>query len=72
MEEIQKIHYENEIGEPPSGPGTSGPQDGTPQKPVGGSQVKLNLGDIIQLIAPTHEKIHQQTFIIEYLDESQI
>ena len=38
----------------------------------GGGKVKLNLGDIIQLVAPSHEKIHEQTFFVEYLDESQI
>ena len=79
MEETMKLHDENDnenmdtgvIGEPISGPGTSGPDKNTINL-VGGSQVKLNLGDIIQLIAPTHEKIHEQTFFIEYLDESQI
>ena len=42
------------------------------EKTQGGSKVKLNLGDIIQLIAPAHEKLHEQTFLIEYLDETQI
>lgn len=39
---------------------------------LGGSKIKLLLGDIIQLIAPNHENIHEQTFFIDYIDEKQI
>ena len=39
---------------------------------IGGSQIKLALGDIIQLIAPNHTKLHEQTFFIEYLDDTQV
>jgi len=39
---------------------------------LGGSQIKLALGDIIQLIAPNHTKLHEQTFFIEYLDDTQV
>ena len=56
------------------------PEDGVDHAPhspknteiTGGDSVKLNLGDIIQLVAPTHEKLHEQTFLIEYLDDTQI
>jgi hypothetical protein len=39
---------------------------------LGGSKIKLLLGDIIQLIAPNHENINEQTFFIDYIDETQI
>jgi hypothetical protein len=31
-------------------------------------KIELQLGDIIQIIDPTNERIHEQTFLIEYLD----
>jgi hypothetical protein len=46
--------------------------DKEPVSHGGNHQVKLNLGDIIQLVAPTHEKLHEQTFLIEYLDDTQL
>ena len=37
---------------------------------VGGAKVTLKLGDIIQVYAPQNELIHEQTFFIEYIDET--
>ena len=37
---------------------------------VGGAGVTLKLGDIIQLYAPQNEDIHEQTYIIDYIDVS--
>lgn len=34
--------------------------------------VKLELGDIIQIVSPTNEEYHEQTFMIEYIDEHNI
>ena len=31
-------------------------------------KIELQLGDIIQIIDPTNERLHEQTFLIEYLD----
>lgn len=37
---------------------------------IGGAGVTLKLGDIIQLYAPQNEDIHEQTYIIDYIDET--
>ena len=34
--------------------------------------VKLELGDIIQIVSPANEEYHEQTFMIEYIDEQNI
>ena len=34
--------------------------------------LSLDLGDIIELIAPTNEQLHQSTFYITYIDDSKI
>jgi hypothetical protein len=34
--------------------------------------INLKLGDIIQIDAPTNDDLHQNTFIIDYIDESKI
>jgi hypothetical protein len=34
--------------------------------------LKLELGDIVELIAPTHSDFHEQTFYIQYIDERKI
>ena len=46
--------------------------DTPPPVSVGGSEVKLALGDIIQLIAPNHDKLHEQTFLVDYIDQTHI
>jgi hypothetical protein len=37
---------------------------------VGGSKITLKLGDIIQIYAAQNDQIHEQTFFIEYIDET--
>ena len=36
----------------------------------GGAKITLKLGDIIQIYAPQNDQIHEQTFFIEYIDET--
>ena len=36
----------------------------------GGAKVTLKLGDIIQIYSPQNSQIHEQTFFIEYIDET--
>jgi hypothetical protein len=48
--------------------GEQGEQDGKKQK----SRMKLKLGDIIQILAPTNELLHENTFFIEYIDENRV
>ena len=36
------------------------------------SRMKLKLGDIIQILAPTNELLHENTFFIEYIDENRV
>ena len=50
----------------------SGSPSGEIEVILGGSKIKLTLGDIIQLIAPNHENINEQTFFIDYIDEKQM
>jgi hypothetical protein len=50
----------------------SGSPSGEIEVILGGSKIKLTLGDIIQLNAPNHENLNEQTFFIEYIDEKQI
>ena len=45
-----------------------GEQDSKKQK----SRMKLKLGDIIQILAPTNELLHENTFFIEYIDENRV
>ena len=34
--------------------------------------ITLELGDIIEILAPTHSEIHETSFFIDYIDENQI
>jgi hypothetical protein len=36
------------------------------------SRMKLKLGDIIQILAPTNELLHENTFFIEYIDDNRV
>ena len=36
------------------------------------TDITLELGDIIEILAPTHSEIHETTFYIDYIDENQI
>ena len=42
----------------------------TPPTPI--SSVEVALGDIIQIIAPSNSSIHDQIYLIEYIDETKI
>jgi len=47
------------------------PLSSSPEK-TEASQLKLELGDIIEIIAPTHSDFHEQTFYIQYIDDRKI
>ena len=43
-----------------------------PSTPTPISSVEVSLGDIIQIIAPSNSSIHDQIYLIEYIDETKI
>ena len=46
------------------------PKISSPSTPT--SSVEVSLGDIVQIIAPTNSSIHDQMYLIEYIDETKI
>lgn len=68
LEENKKIHLEEEeIDENPEEEEEEEREEITPE-----NVVKLKLGDIIEIIAPNHVRLHEQSFFIDYIDNKTI
>jgi len=46
--------------------------DKEPQSKKTGNGINLELGDIVEIVAPTNAEIHENTFFIKYIDDQKI
>jgi len=60
IEDIEDIEYIEDI------------EDADENKPLPSSGITLQLGDIVEIVAPTNEEIHQMTALITYIDNEKI
>ena len=68
-DEPEKVEKANEEDE---GEHNKDDKDDKDDKENKKSRMKLKLGDIIQILAPTNELLHENTFFIEYIDENRV